>query len=621
MRTVSRWPWPTHAAPTRRATLLRWWHQALPAHPLAQGVAFLLLLALGHALLLGLALVRGGDLTDPRLQWLALLPVLSLLVSVGLLVQARWFLPRGSPARAGLLLLIFSSGAAAPQSLLLPSPWPISLLTVPPLLTSILTLSAYALLLLGIVLLLPLHPGTELRVALRLFLESATVGLLLLVVVLSLGPVRSGSLPDIVRSLPLFWALDGGLVFAVGGLALHYGRAGGPLLGTLFASVCCLLVASSWGILLAWHPATATWSVWATPRYTLHHALLVVGVISSLSHPPQPPRTSIPSRLAWRWRLTVPCLLILGVTGVGIAGLLVPAPLLLAGCVGLSLLWVGVTVTEERTTAEYLISTRWAMITRERARRLHLAATREAAERSRQATDGFLRRVLHDLATPISTLPAIAHALRTAAPPHTVALLSQQSALLSALLEQASTYLHIRTTTFRPEPVDVAAICEDALAALRPTASAQGLTVTLIDDTPTSLIVTDPLALRRILDNLLSNAIEQTAQGGVTLTLTPAPAALQLHVTDTGPGIPAHLHQRLFAPGERGDYPQPLQAGLGLGMGLGLAIVHELTTALGGQVLLASQPGHGTTFTVVLPLRPPSGLEETDDHASYARRR
>jgi signal transduction histidine kinase len=90
-----------------------------------------------------------------------------------------------------------------------------------------------------------------------------------------------------------------------------------------------------------------------------------------------------------------------------------------------------------------------------------------------------------------------------------------------------------------------------------------------------------------------------TARGGVMLKLANASNAVRIDVVDTGIGIPADELPRLFRPFAQVDTGLTRRHG---GTGLGLYISRRLATMLGGHIEVASQPGVGSTFSVVLPL-------------------
>lgn len=106
--------------------------------------------------------------------------------------------------------------------------------------------------------------------------------------------------------------------------------------------------------------------------------------------------------------------------------------------------------------------------------------------------------------------------------------------------------------------------------------------------------------LRHILDNLLSNASKYSEPGtSIEVVVSPADGAnASITVTDHGQGIPLELQPRLFEPFTRADAVKTIQ-----GTGLGLAIVQTSVQLHGGMVMFKSEPGSGTTFSVLLPMR------------------
>ena len=113
-------------------------------------------------------------------------------------------------------------------------------------------------------------------------------------------------------------------------------------------------------------------------------------------------------------------------------------------------------------------------------------------------------------------------------------------------------------------------------------------------------IRTDAARLKQVLKNLIANAIKFTSRGGVTVRITPEGRdQVTFAVVDTGIGVPADKQQLIFEAFQQADGSTSRQYG---GTGLGLSISRELARLLGGELRLASTPGEGSTFTLVLPL-------------------
>lgn len=148
------------------------------------------------------------------------------------------------------------------------------------------------------------------------------------------------------------------------------------------------------------------------------------------------------------------------------------------------------------------------------------------------------------------------------------------------------------------EPVELAAIVRAAVRELQPVAQARN--VTLQASIADGLAVeTNPDLLHRCVLNLVDNAIKYSGPAStVSLKTRRAGALAQIEVSDNGPGIPSESLARVFDRFYRVDSGRSRREG---GTGLGLAIVKELVDSLGGTVEVASEPGHGSAFTISLP--------------------
>ena len=125
-------------------------------------------------------------------------------------------------------------------------------------------------------------------------------------------------------------------------------------------------------------------------------------------------------------------------------------------------------------------------------------------------------------------------------------------------------------------------------------------------------VLADSDALLSVLGNLLSNAVRYTPSGGrVTVRYGRTDELAWVEVADTGIGMTEEVRGRIFEKFYRGPEARSVEA---QGLGLGLALVHQLVTAHGGQIEVESAPGQGSTFRVLLPLRPPG--ERGEEHGA-----
>jgi signal transduction histidine kinase len=173
---------------------------------------------------------------------------------------------------------------------------------------------------------------------------------------------------------------------------------------------------------------------------------------------------------------------------------------------------------------------------------------------------------------------------------------------------------------FRLEDFDVAALMRDAAVAVQPLAdkNANQLVVNCPEDIGT--MHADPLRVRQVVLNLLSNACKFTEGGEVTLAAAPDRVDgtdwLKITVSDTGIGMTPEQSAKLFQDFTQADASMTRRFG---GTGLGLAISRRLCRMMGGEITLTSEPGEGTTFTARLPLAgtlPAEGSEIESNEAS-----
>ena len=224
-----------------------------------------------------------------------------------------------------------------------------------------------------------------------------------------------------------------------------------------------------------------------------------------------------------------------------------------------------------------------------------LKAAKSRADQANAFKSTFLAFVGHDLLQPLNAAKLSLSALMELdASPLGASLVGQVDRALASL------------ATLEPEWAgamlpDVGAFeIERVIGPLRqefgPLARARGLTLTVL---PSEAVVqSDPLMLRRILQNLLNNALRYTEAGGVLLGCRRRGELLRIEVVDTGPGIPDDRREAIFQEFQR-DAVSGAEHG---GFGLGLSIVRRLALALDHAIDLASRPGRGSRFAVSVPL-------------------
>ena len=237
-----------------------------------------------------------------------------------------------------------------------------------------------------------------------------------------------------------------------------------------------------------------------------------------------------------------------------------------------------------------------------------LASARDAAESASRAKSAFLANTSHEIRTPLNGLLGLARlAMQEDVDPARRQQYLRQivgsGESLAGILSDVLDLSKIEAGKFTLEAVPFA--LHEALAALHHSylalAEAKGLALVLtIDDEVPVLVRADPVRVRQILSNYLTNAIKFTERGQVLLEAGVGTAGrVRLAVTDTGCGIDAAMQARLFTPFMQADDSTTRRHG---GTGLGLSICRELATLMGGEVGATSAPGAGSTFWAELPL-------------------
>jgi signal transduction histidine kinase len=234
-------------------------------------------------------------------------------------------------------------------------------------------------------------------------------------------------------------------------------------------------------------------------------------------------------------------------------------------------------------------------------------AERQRLEREDQRAQHFLllgrlaANVSHEIRNPLSAITLHVELLQEELrqpSPNSAEVMAQSfteiTTQLGRLHDLVQDYLSLaRVATIECTPQDLGAAVESWAHEWQPLAAAQGVTLQLEGFMDLGQAVFHANTLRRVVLNLVHNALDAMPQGG-TLTLAAQGTAtqVQLHVRDTGNGIPAAQLPHIF---------EPLYTTKPEGTGLGLYIVREIVTAHAGEITVQSVEGHGTTFLLTLP--------------------
>jgi signal transduction histidine kinase len=213
----------------------------------------------------------------------------------------------------------------------------------------------------------------------------------------------------------------------------------------------------------------------------------------------------------------------------------------------------------------------------------------------------FLMSVSHELRTPLTAIRGHVSALidegvvvdpesRQQSLETVEAEAQRLERLVGDILDLAKLDTH--RFTVLTEEVDMAQLLDQAFERYREEAQRRSIDYRQeVRDRP--VIISDGDRVLQVVGNLLSNAFKATPDGGsISLELARQNGTVRVSVEDTGPGIPQEARERLF---------RPFVSGSAGGTGLGLAIAKEISTALGGRIILESQVGKGSRFELVLP--------------------
>ena len=262
--------------------------------------------------------------------------------------------------------------------------------------------------------------------------------------------------------------------------------------------------------------------------------------------------------------------------------------LLLAGALG-ALLWIRRSRNETR------------------AANADLASTNGALDQALKAKSEFLATTSHELRTPLNGILGMSQVLMHRADLETevreqVRLLDTAGNTMKAIVDDLLDMAQIESGRIEVDrqPIDPHQLLGDIVALWRPAAEKKGVAIDLdLADLP-ARVNEDERKFRQIVYNLMSNAVKFTGEGRIGLRAGVVGDRLHIEVRDTGIGISSDQHAMVFEPFRQAEGGITRRFG---GTGLGLAICAKLAVALGGRIVIESEPGAGSTFTLDLPYR------------------
>jgi two-component system sensor histidine kinase BaeS len=226
-----------------------------------------------------------------------------------------------------------------------------------------------------------------------------------------------------------------------------------------------------------------------------------------------------------------------------------------------------------------------------------MAARLEIDETQRRQ---LLAEISHELRTPLAVIQGNLEGLVDGVYPADEAHLGpilEETRVMARLIEDLRTLslAEAGTLALHREPTDLGILVADVAGSFRAAAEAAGVRVEATIDDELPLLDVDPIRIREVVSNLVSNALRYAATGGaVRINASKAGERIAVAVADDGPGIPPELLATVFERFTKGAESR--------GSGLGLAIARAIVVAHGGEIDAESGPGNGTTIRFVLPI-------------------
>ena len=252
-----------------------------------------------------------------------------------------------------------------------------------------------------------------------------------------------------------------------------------------------------------------------------------------------------------------------------------------------------------------------------------LSVAKEAAEAANISKTRFIAAASHDVLQPLNaahlSVSALADLQATDQGRKLVRQVEQSLETMNDLLRTLLDIARLDSGVMKPDVVNLPldALLGSLSGDFQQIAAAKGLHIRF---RPTDAVVrSDRGMLRRVLQNIISNAIRYTSEGGVLIGARKRGPMLRIDIVDTGIGIPEDQYEAIFEEFHRGTTPAGVDSSGQPGLGLGLSIVQRMVSALGHHITFTSRPGHGTAFHLYVPFGRAQAVRPTP--SEYAPRR